>query len=246
VALSALAWACSEPARSRVLNFFFDGVDQPEEDRRRGYAPTGRAISGELGEAAARRGQPERLMVIHAPYRENKCDACHNANTGLLFQPPQGLCRSCHADIPGPAPFVHGPVIVGACLACHHPHGSAYPHVLLADASSLCFNCHRQEDLGPAPYHILPAEQTCNECHDAHGGADQYFLRPDAGLGPLYEAPAESIPAPTDSLLTQPVDPEAEPPPPAVNAPKPTDAPIPEPAPKSPPLEAETPGREGP
>jgi len=180
LATAVAAPACSEPTRYGVLSFFFDGVPKPGESRPKGYAYPGTAAtrdaSGRPPERAALR-----LVSFHPPYRENRCSACHDSGSGLLFRTPQqGLCRRCHPNVPGQVKFLHGPVAVNDCLACHNPHASAYPRLLLADNKALCFRCHKRADLTPGPYHATTATQACIECHNAHGGDTRFFLKKEA------------------------------------------------------------------
>ena len=169
--------ACSSAAKHRVLSFFFDGVPEP------GVPPSTDAPAG--AEAAfAQAGTPAEggvsrpIVYSHQPYRDNRCASCHDPRTGGLFRTPQeGLCRTCHGNVPGDAPHVHGPVAVSDCLFCHHPHTSAHPNLLLADATTTCFRCHDRADLIPGSHHAALEQQTCVECHDAHGGRDRFFLK---------------------------------------------------------------------
>jgi predicted CXXCH cytochrome family protein len=92
----------------------------------------------------------------------------------------EGMCHSCHPDIPGEAAYVHGPVAVNDCLTCHHYHQSILPKLLLKKVNEVCFECHDSDDLIEGAHHAKVDEQPCNECHDPHGGADPYFLKRDS------------------------------------------------------------------
>jgi predicted CXXCH cytochrome family protein len=169
--------ACSDQTRYRVLCFFFDGVPEPGAKPSRGYPPLygapGQTTTSPEGQRAAR--VP---TCIHTPYRENRCAFCHDASSGLLTRTVQrGLCRECHPAIPGNAPYVHGPVAVTDCLACHEPHTAFYPKLLLKDDPTLCLQCHRSEDLTRGPYHATMGQGPCTECHDPHAGNDPFFLK---------------------------------------------------------------------
>jgi predicted CXXCH cytochrome family protein len=165
--------ACTESTKYRVLSVFFDGVPKPGQKPPEGAGPGGPG-STEAGPAPA----PRPVTYVHPPFREDRCGACHDPTDGqLLRTPQQGLCQGCHSDVPGSAPFVHGPVAVGDCLFCHNPHASAYPNILLDDATALCFRCHDPADLTKGPYHATVGSQPCIDCHDPHAGRDRFFLK---------------------------------------------------------------------
>lgn len=172
-----LICACSETSRHRVLSFLFDGVPEPGA---RG-APAGgapEAVGSQNPEAEQARKRPRPTVYVHAPYRDNRCRACHDPGAGLLYKTAEaGLCAPCHGDVPGPAPFVHGPVAVDACLTCHHYHSSPYPKLLLDAPQDLCFGCHERADLTTGAHHATIGDAACTACHDPHGGQNQYLLR---------------------------------------------------------------------
>ncbi|UCG32018.1 MAG: hypothetical protein JSU68_10175 [Phycisphaerales bacterium] len=172
----ALLPACSEPTRYRVLSFFFDGVPEPGQVQDAGDEVDPQAAPEPAGpsDALARR----RPVFAHPPYRENSCGTCHTRFGGGLRQTPEdGLCQTCHPDIPGDLEFVHGPLAVNSCLSCHDPHASSHPAILLGEVNDVCFSCHRRNDLTKRPEHEPEQELSCTDCHGAHGGSDRYFLR---------------------------------------------------------------------
>ena len=84
-----------------------------------------------------------------------KCTDCHNAHGALRDRqlrssPNQDLvCGKCHSDKRGPFVFEHEPVRVEGCMACHTPHSSVYPRMLLtARVNTLCLQCHVQIPVG--------------------------------------------------------------------------------------------------
>ena len=174
-AICLLGGACSEPARYRVLTFFFDGVPVPGQAPAVGYEVVRRELPGSAG---GRRAQPSVINYTHTPFRKDDCGACHNPTSGQLFSTDrEGLCAGCHRDVPGPARYVHGPVAVSDCLFCHHPHGSAYPGVLVAEATALCLRCHARADLSEGAHHADIDERSCIDCHHPHAGDDRFFLK---------------------------------------------------------------------
>ena len=111
-----------------------------------------------------------------------KCTDCHNPHGAqrdrqVRSAPNQDLvCLKCHADKRGPFVFEHEPVRVEGCMACHTPHSSVYPRMLLtARVDTLCLQCHEQIPQGP---HTNPRVQTCIMCHAAiHGSNVSTTLR---------------------------------------------------------------------
>ncbi len=184
LAASALGVACAETTRYRVLSFFIDGVPPPGTTPGLRESASGQAQSLDPTQTA---GGPERrpsrwqIVHFHPPYRKNRCSECHNRDTGQLVQPPEeGLCRTCHTDIPGDARYVHGPVAVDACVFCHHHHQSIHPKLLLRDVMSICYRCHQAEDLTRGEHHNTvgrPDGGPCIDCHSPHGGDDRFFLK---------------------------------------------------------------------
>ena len=170
--------ACSEPTRHEVLSFFFDGVPDPREAAVAGYVPLwplGRVDGTEEG--ADRFGPPQKTYS-HTPFRENACARCHDLGRGLLWRTPQqGLCASCHPDLPGEVAFVHGPVAVMDCLHCHSPHAAVHPKLLLKGIPALCHGCHERGELTVGEHHDRLDGRSCIECHDPHGGSNRFFVK---------------------------------------------------------------------
>ena len=104
-----------------------------------------------------------------------KCTDCHNAHGTLRDRQVQAspnqdlICTKCHADKRGPFVFEHEPVRVEGCMACHTPHSSVYPRMLLtARVNTLCLQCHEQIPTGPHSQNL--ARQSCIICHmSIHG-----------------------------------------------------------------------------
>lgn len=179
--LTTVAASCSETARYRVLTFLFDGVPRPgEKPPPPGYGPLDDGLKTRfLAEASEKPSEPLQ-MFPHEPYGQGKCGSCHNQQTGQLFSTPaEGLCRSCHVNVPGRVRYVHGPVAVDACTFCHHQHASPRPYLLLDEPTALCLRCHQRDDLIAGPHHQSLDERACTECHAPHGGSDRFFLKSD-------------------------------------------------------------------
>ncbi len=74
--------------------------------------------------------------------------------------------------------WLHGPVAVGACQACHVEVGSPEKHKYepTRPKTELCIPCHKPRE-PRAVRHEPFAESDCMKCHDSHGGQNKSFLR---------------------------------------------------------------------
>jgi len=175
----AVCTACSETTRYRVMSFFLDGVPPPGSritptDPGTKTPPEGEAVGS--GQPAP----PVRLFA-HTPYRENRCQGCHDADSGQLTRTVRdGLCRTCHSKLVATA-FVHGPAAVSDCTVCHHHHAAPFQKLLLVDATATCLNCHERDDLSTGEHHTGIHRRACTDCHDPHGGTNRFFVK---GVGP--------------------------------------------------------------
>jgi predicted CXXCH cytochrome family protein len=107
-----------------------------------------------------------------------KCSDCHNPHGGFelkqtrLATGADAACLKCHTDKQGPFTYEHAPLKTEGCVACHTPHGSANPRLLITSrVAQLCLTCHStSHDVGaiePAgPQHNLNAQYAnCTNCH---------------------------------------------------------------------------------
>ncbi len=183
VGLLSLACGCDQTTRYKVLSTIFDGVPNPPPPEQvcEDYAQERMAslreelISGQQAGSKDTAGQGSE----HPPYQEKKCNDCHDRKTesGFVTATKRDLCFHCHVDfIQGS--FVHGPVAVRDCLACHDPHSSRYPSLLKVEKSELCATCHREKRLA-ADLHdkAIGHKMQCTDCHDPHDGNARYFLK---------------------------------------------------------------------
>lgn len=107
-----------------------------------------------------------------------KCTDCHNPHGGFelkqtrLATGADAACIKCHADKQGPFVYEHAPVKTEGCIACHTPHGSSNPRLLITSrVAQLCLTCHStahgvgaEEPAGPQ--HNLNAQYaSCTNCH---------------------------------------------------------------------------------
>jgi DmsE family decaheme c-type cytochrome len=148
--------------------------------------------------------------AFQKPYRHRlpegamSCTNCHNPHASDLPQTMrvafgnEPTCFQCHSDKRGPFVFEHAPVRLEGCMACHEPHGSANPRMLIRhEVRFVCLECHannpplpasitgaatvRLNNLGQIPpaFHDLrsPRFQNCTVCHvKIHGSyVNRYF-----------------------------------------------------------------------
>jgi len=168
IAVLLAGHACSPATRHETLSFFFDGVPEP-------VSP---AAQGPLQVLAAHDGPRVRKpgYRAHGPYGARLCGACHLSTASNSYVVPKDkLCTNCH-DVDYDKAHLHGPVASGGCTDCHDPHGSAFPSLLLADASTFCYRCHDQQDVAASPSH-KETTKACTECHDAHQSDREHLLR---------------------------------------------------------------------
>lgn len=181
VALSVWCGCSVTKTNYRTLSFFFDGVPDPDA------AKAGANSAGDATIAVA--------VVIHKPYGEEKCDACHRTQ----YRPGKNdasICLTCHDKLMNQHAWTHGAVAGGACLWCHAPHESARKWLLRAPDRKLCVQCHSATMMhaSTVPAHADPAV-SCLECHFGHGGDNSLMLRPGATSQSPPPPSAEAPPA---------------------------------------------------
>ena len=132
------------------------------------------------GEVKARFSMPFHHKVLEGAIR---CSDCHNPHGGFeltqtrLATGADAPCIKCHTDKQGPFTYEHAPLKTEGCTACHTPHGSANPRLLLySSVSQLCLTCHSNShnvgaDEPAGPTHNLNAQyNSCTNCHvKVHG-----------------------------------------------------------------------------
>ena len=177
----AFLGACTPERRHAALTFLFDGVpplggkqDQPA-----------RVSLQYMRDGATAGPSPARPnMIRHRPYERNECARCHPKDLSFSLGDEfdrKGMCFNCHEHEPfkervlGYA-FLHGPVAIRNCLACHDPHESLHPQLLLEAEPRLCFGCHDRAAVLATAAHRDSTDEKCAACHDPHGGNDRYFL----------------------------------------------------------------------
>ena len=120
------------------------------------------------------------------------CTNCHNQHGGFLNKQLRStaaqdqVCFSCHTDKAGPFVWEHAPIKTEGCVACHTPHGSSNPRLLVrSQVNLLCLECHTLTIDAPAPaapsFHNQALKyQACTMCHNSiHGSnSDRVFFKP--------------------------------------------------------------------
>ncbi len=171
----AVASACAPDTRYRMLRFFFDGVPEPGAQKSVSDAPT---LSPAPTAPEPTHNAPAVPVFTHTPFRQNRCDGCHDPKTHQLIRSlKDGLCLNCHAPLIRDVRFAHGPAAVAACTFCHHHHTSSFKYQLRDEPNNVCTKCHDMNDLMIGSHHATIGSQTCTNCHNPHGGDNRFFLK---------------------------------------------------------------------
>lgn len=180
LAICALC-GCSPIARHQVLTTIFDGVPSmpPAEQICAEYAVEAIAKERDEREGKGKPAASAQQASTHRPYMEKRCDDCHDKTTesGFVVKSKSELCFVCHSDfIKGS--FVHGPVAVGDCLACHDPHTSTLPSLLKVRAADVCAVCHKEARQAVSLHEMTVTHGlVCVNCHSPHFGNVRFFLK---------------------------------------------------------------------
>ncbi len=181
--LCLLVSGCDQVTRHQVLTTIFEGVPSlpPPEELCSDYheQEMKKYLDEKAGrELAAKKDTTLAAISHHKPYVEKKCKDCHDFESKVgLVRPKLELCVMCHTNfIKGS--FVHGPVEVGDCSACHLPHSSEYSSLLEMDKNRLCDKCHTEKRLAANMHkQVMAKGMNCVDCHDPHFGDAMYFLK---------------------------------------------------------------------
>ena len=116
--------------------------------------------------------------------------ACILISAGLAVEKPttpQQTCvtEECHADY-GKKAYVHGPVSLGDCKACHKPL-NPQEHTFEYDRKGrdLCEYCHLEQATKKNVHEPLKTGE-CTQCHDPHS-SDNNFLLPEKTVAALCD-----------------------------------------------------------
>lgn len=175
VAFLCALTACTTQQRHAWLTFFFEGVPPLEGD-----APTATvtpAMDSTPTRAIATSSNAEPVWISHAPYRDRKCDACHEVGQALALKgTPRDICLPCHTNVITGASTLHWPLKKGKCMACHRPHLATVPKLLTKPGVALCYECHTPLNVKER-VHEPVRRGRCLACHTAHESAVQGLLR---------------------------------------------------------------------
>ncbi len=95
------------------------------------------------------------------------------------------ITPKCHATL-GKERFVHGPVAVGECAACHALlKGETHKFSPVGKTESLCLKCH-EPMVKKAVIHAPVAQGQCTACHDPHQAKQKFLLRGATVAGMCY------------------------------------------------------------
>lgn len=179
--IACILSGCDPVTRHKVVSTMFDGYPSlpPPEQYCAEYAE--KQVAEVKEELSGKKSVKESTGVTqsqHLPYQEKSCSDCHDkSKQNGLVAPRNELCFVCHSGfIKGS--YVHGPVAIGDCLACHQPHNSGFPALLKADKSAICIKCHREKRVAAGMHDKLAAQQMgCEDCHNPHFGNVPFFLK---------------------------------------------------------------------
>jgi predicted CXXCH cytochrome family protein len=122
--------------------------------------------------------------VVHAPFKEGKCNACHNSHAGdmkgLIKENINKLCLGCHEKIKTALKnkYVHYVIKRGLCTDCHYAHSGSIKSLLVKEQKDLCWICHEslQEQFKKTAVHKPFKNGECASCHEPHASATQNQL----------------------------------------------------------------------
>ena len=131
-----------------------------------------------------------KARFVHGPVGAQVCTPCHrphkdysaekhSAASFTMAAKGKELCFICHENLKKKmtGKFIHGPVAMGDCIACHDPHQSeAKFQMKKPSTSSLCFGCHENNKTVKAFLHGPVAAGDCNVCHNPHSSNFKYQL----------------------------------------------------------------------
>jgi len=168
---------CTSHTKHKWLTFFFDGV--PGSD--------GASVPAQPGSPPAETtnlppvqvpSAAEPLVVVHPPYADRKCIACHASNySQRLKDEVSTICIGCHKAFLVKAKFSHAPMEDGQCTLCHAPHQAKEKFLLVKDSRELCFDCHEPEEVLKIKACGQAEARTCTVCHDPHQENRRFLLR---------------------------------------------------------------------
>ncbi|NOX90396.1 MAG: hypothetical protein GXO77_15405 [Calditrichaeota bacterium] len=168
---------CTPQVRYRILSVFFDGVPNPEQTKKKSNQLSLDSLQTNKANRLTLQKKNEPEAVLHPPFADRDCAVCHNMGIGSSLSERQPeLCFECHDDFRSEYTQLHGPVALGKCTTCHHPHLSKNKYLLKRAGQQLCLYCHQKSDVLKNEVHEDLGDTACTECHNAHGGDEASFL----------------------------------------------------------------------
>ena len=182
VVLLCAVVGCSQTARDRVMRFFFEipVENGPSTDAGAGEPVPG-SSSPDFAAPVTFTGRGITFASRHRPVVERQCSSCHDAGDRMQVNADlmMASCNTCHPRFFSAA-VGHGPVAKGECMACHVPHRSEQPALLLLPVFDTCIECHDEpEDLSETAHSGADAEN-CTKCHDPHFGEGMLLRNADS------------------------------------------------------------------
>ena len=195
--LLALMSGCDRQSRHKVLTVFFTGVP-PLEEGKKAVEAKNRTPHSEEKDA------PRPTVYRHPLTASRQCNRCHQStgnfsmfgrkqnqplafrkgevSPGPLVLPRQELCIGCHKDKSAEEAlarglWLHPTSAKGDCYACHDPHQSLNPYMLLKNPQQICVPCHQDPKIMALEAHKNPGG--CLTCHNPHIGKDRKLLTKD-------------------------------------------------------------------
>jgi predicted CXXCH cytochrome family protein len=192
-----------------MLTFFFTGVPPLEEEKK---AAVEKDKTPQLEEKAA----PLPTLYSHPLTASRQCNLCHQTTAnfnmfggraaqavafrkgmvspGPLVKPRKELCISCHKDKSAAEALaqglrLHPTSAKGDCYACHDPHQSTIPYMLLETHRQICIPCHTDPKVIELAAHKQPGD--CLTCHNPHLGKNRLLLKKDYKE---VKQPVDSVP----------------------------------------------------
>ncbi len=170
--------ACSTQKHYKTLAFFFDGVPNPDEIEKQGFA-TDSIQQSSMDSTAILAEVKKPTLTFHQPFRNKECAACHNqGQMGSLKEPQPNLCYQCHTNFSTLYSFEHGPAAGGFCTECHQPHKAKDKNLLRETGQELCLRCHRPDEVYKSDFHDRSDKADCTTCHNPHGSKNHSLLQP--------------------------------------------------------------------
>jgi predicted CXXCH cytochrome family protein len=194
VLITAVA-GCDRHTKHKVLNFFFTGVPSLEEEEKA-------ALEKDKTPQLEEKDAPLPTLYSHPLTASRQCNLCHQTTAnfnmfgggstraasfrrgvvtpGPLVRPRNELCIRCHKDKSAAETlaqglWLHPTSAKGDCYACHDPHQSTNPYMLLETPRQICIPCHTDPKVMELAAHKQPGE--CLTCHNPHLGKNRLLLK---------------------------------------------------------------------